>query len=67
MSEEREGLGTSEREEQDWIEYLADFKAEIFPIFASHGMTMAEALTIWKMTALRNEIVELERIIEDHA
>jgi hypothetical protein len=49
-----------------WAEYCAQFRAEVYPIFAAAGLTFGEALLVFKMNEVRNELIEQnERLGDD--
>jgi len=49
----------SREQRTEWCEYLRGFHAEVYPLFAPHGISMGEALVIWQVSRVRNAIVEL--------
>lgn len=53
-----------EATEVNWIEYLSEFKEEIYPIFEKHGISFADAIIIWKLNTVRNSIDKVEELLE---
>jgi len=51
--------------EESWLEFLNRFDNEIYPsLFAPRGLTKPEALILWELSNLRNELSDLRQAIE---
>lgn len=37
-------------------EFLQEFKEHVYPVYASFGITLAEALIIWKLNTIYNSL-----------
>lgn len=63
MSEVRESLiDADEQVEHSWSDYLSDFKEEMYPIYAKHGIEFGMAVLLWEFNAIKNDI----KFIKDH-
>ena len=60
MPEEREAIhDPNEKCEESWMQYLAEFKEKTLPVFAVYGITMGEALLVWELSRVRDELQAL--------
>jgi hypothetical protein len=60
MIEDREdSFSLTEKQEEAWRQYMHDFKRDIFPMYSEFGICMGEALIIWKLNEVRNEVLSL--------
>jgi len=55
--------------EISWLEFFNRFDDEIYPaIFRPRGLTRAEALMLWELSNMRNEVTTLlDTIREEHS
>jgi hypothetical protein len=44
-------------------EFLQEFKDHVYPAYASFGLTMAEALNIWKLNSVYNFLQDICEIL----
>lgn len=56
-------LGLTEQQERTWAAYLKEFHESIYPLFERHNIPMGDALIIFKINEMRNEIIKLQDII----
>lgn len=55
----------AESVEISWLEFMARFKKEIYPnIFEPQGLTFGEALLVWEVSNLRNEVIAFQNRLE---
>ena len=59
-------FGLSESDERDWRDYLADFQRDIWaPMFKPYGVSLGDALIIWKLNALNSNVCDVESAIRE--
>ena len=61
ISEREEVIGFRESEEIEWRQYLADFRARIWPMYKEYGFTFPEAFHTWRQEMM---ITKLEYLLE---
>jgi hypothetical protein len=60
MIQEREPLvDLSEANEEAHRQYIAEFKRDVFPMYAEQGIALGEALILWSLNKLENRMEEL--------
>lgn len=60
MSEKR----FPEETKKGWIEYIQDFKSEMYPVFEPYGISLENAFNLYLSNALRNQIDDLVELIK---
>jgi len=45
--------------EESWRQYIAEFKRGAFLMFSEEGITLAEAMMIWELSRIRDELEAL--------
>ncbi|HRN54452.1 MAG TPA: hypothetical protein PK788_13230 [Gemmatimonadaceae bacterium] len=45
---------------------LGEFREHIYPVFAEHGLSFPEALMVYQMNRLNNNVVTLQDILLNH-
>lgn len=48
-----------------WHAYIDDFVRDAFPLFAEHGIPKGEALIVWEMNRIQNELRHIKDILEE--
>jgi len=54
----------TEETEEGWRQFLAEFKENVLPIFSQHGMTMGEALVVWKLNEIGTTLNNIETSLD---
>lgn len=62
---EKELLGLTEKEEVKWASYLREFHDDVYPMFKPFGISMGDAMMIFKLNELRNDIVDLSEALTE--
>lgn len=47
-----------------WHDHIEAFKHDVFPLFAEHGLTFAEALILWELNTVNNGIRSIHDELE---
>lgn len=63
MKDAEYGLEFDEDIERSWRGYLADFKTEVYPIFARFGFTLPEAFLAWQLNRVNNNVIDTEKAV----
>lgn len=48
-----------------WAAWLAEFERELYPVFAAHGVPLAEALVTYELNTIYNRLARLRREEDD--
>ena len=57
-------FGLDEEAERQWRDYLPDFKRDVWePLFKPYGVTLGEALIVWKLNTMNNNVIDVENAI----
>jgi hypothetical protein len=52
--------------EISWLTFLRRFETQIYPsLFKSSGISMSDAMLLWELSNLRNEITSLREDLSD--
>lgn len=58
------GIDLTSDEKESWIAHIEDFKTIVYPIFARHGIPLADALIIWDLNRMNNRLRDLTSMVE---
>lgn len=50
---------------ESWHDYIADFRQNIYPIVAEHGISLGEALMLIKLQSIANLLEDLKNDLRD--
>lgn len=49
-----------EEQERNWRQWLSEFKEKVYPVFQGYGLTLPEAMMLWKLQSIYNELGQNE-------
>lgn len=51
-------------DKKGWHEHVEAFKRDVFPLFAEHGITFADAMILWELNSLNNGLRAVQELLE---
>jgi len=58
-SEREDAIDFAEVDEEDWRQYLAEFREKVWPMFEEQGFTFPQAYAVWRQEQVITRLVEL--------
>lgn len=65
MKQEEEIIELTEANQYDWRQFLDEFEEQVWPLFCKHGFTKGEALLIFELNKMNNELTKLNENLTD--
>lgn len=62
---EQEPLLDDEKQEIMWVDYLKQFRDDVYPLFQQSGFSLPEAFSCWQMNRVNNSIHKLIEYFEE--